>query len=253
MKIIHNNDLKQVSFLDERFYFDGQSQTYLPSVTTILDVYPKGFGYYQWLKDLGSNADVVMERAGTQGSNIHNAIQLFLNGNEVKWVDGEKENYTLEEWLMFLKFIEFYKTFKPETISVEMSLADAELGYGGTLDYVCKINGEIWLLDWKSGNSIHKGNKIQITAYQRLWNKLSTPKIQRIGLVHLKAMTRGLDKSGKVMQGEGWKIEEVTEQEHLYNLFEHAQAIWKEEHPNNKPKNEVYPDRISIKILSENK
>lgn len=113
MKIIHNNDIEQITFLDERFYLDDKTGLYQPAVTTILDVYPKGYGYTQWLKDLGSNADEVMKRAGEQGSKIHDAIDLYLNGTELKWTDGEKDNYTIDEWLMILKFVEFYKTYKP--------------------------------------------------------------------------------------------------------------------------------------------
>lgn len=249
MKVVHNADIEQITFLDERFYLDPKTETYFPSVNTILDVYPKGYGFIQWLKDLGNNADEVLKRAGEQGTNIHGAIQSFLAGNEVEWINGEKDNYTLDEWLMFLKFVEFYKTFKPVTIAVEVSLVDAELGYGGTLDYVCELPafpGEVWYIDWKSGNSIYKGNKIQAAAYQKLWNKLNTKKITKLGCMHLKAFTRGEDKTGKSIQGEGWKVEEVTDPEHLQSLFDHTHAIWKEENPNPKPKNMVYPDRISI-------
>lgn len=250
MKIIHNNDIEQVTFLDERYYLDEKSQTYYPAVNTILDVYPKGYGFQQWLKDLGSNADDVLKRAGDQGTNVHNAIQRALDGLEVKWIEGEKENYTLDEWMMFLKFVDFYKTFNPKTLVVEQSLVSADLGFGGTLDYICKINDEIWLIDWKSGGSIYKGNKIQISAYQRLWNSKQTDPdklIKRIGCAHLRAQTRGPDKTGKIMQGEGWKIEEVEDSDHLFKLFEHAHAIWKEENPNPKPKNMVYPDRVKLK------
>lgn len=262
MKVIHNGEIEQVTFLDERFYFDEITKNYYPSVTTVLDVYPKGWGFQEWLKDLGSNANDVLKRAGEQGTHIHEGIQSFLNGGEIKWIEDivegkeTKENFTLEEWLMILKFVEFYKTYKPVTIAVEVSLVDAELGYGATLDYVCTIPrypGEIWYIDWKSGGSIWKTNKIQDSAYVELWNKLMPDqKITRSGCMHLRAMTRDIDKTGKQMQGKGWKLEEVTEeQEHLFKLFQHTQVIWKEENPNPTPKNMVYPDRISIEIIKK--
>jgi len=247
MKIIHNKENDQITFLDERYYFDKKTGLYQPSVTTYLDIYPRGYGFMQWLKDVGSNADEILKRSQEQGSHIHEAIALFLNGEELKWTEDEKENYTLDEWLMILKFVEFYKTYKPETIAVEVSLVDSELGFGGTLDYVCKIKDQVWYIDWKSGNYLYKTNKIQGAAYQKLWNKLNKVKIERLGCMHLKARTRGADKSGKNIQGEGWKLEEITDSDHLYKLFEHAQAIWREENPNPKPKNMVYPDRVSIK------
>lgn len=252
MKIIHNSEIQQITFLDERYYFDDKTQTYYPSVTTILDVYPKGYGYNQWLKDLGSNADDVLKRAGDQGSRIHEAISHFLNGEEIKWTEGEKENYTLDEWLMLLKFMDFYKTYKPETIAVEVSLVSSELGFGGTLDYICKLNGQVWYIDWKSGSGVYKGNKIQGAAYQKLANYLKMePKIERLGCMHLRATTRGSDKTGKQIQGDGWKLDEVEDPDHLYKLFEHAYDIWKEENPNPIPKNMVYPDRMSIELINK--
>jgi len=251
MKVIHNNEIEQITFLDERYYQDPETQAYYPSVNTILDVYPKGYGYIQWLKDLGTNSEEVLKRAGEQGSRIHDAIDRFLRGEELKWTDEEKDNFTLDEWMMLLRFFDFYKTYKPETIMVEMSEVDGELGYGGTLDYVCKINGEVWYIDWKSGGSVYKGNKIQASAYQKLWNKKHPEKIVRLGCLHLRAATRGADKTGKQIQGNGWKLEEVDNSEHLFKLFEHAQAIWKEENPNPLPKNMVYPDRISIEAMKK--
>jgi len=248
MKIVHKPNLKQITFLDERFYFDNKTESYFPSATTVLDVYPKGFGFTQWLKDLGANSDEVVKRAQDQGTKIHNAIEQFLQGGDVTWTDGEHENFTLDEWMMILKFYDFYLINKPETISVEESLVDPELGFGGTLDYVCKIKGEVWYIDWKSGSAIYKTNKIQASAYQKLWNKQKEEKITRLGCMHLRAQTRGEDKTGKQIQGEGWKLDEITDPDHLYKLFEYSKAIWSEENPNPKPKNLIYPDRIKKEV-----
>lgn len=248
-KIIHSPELEQITFLDERFYLHKKSGEYFPSATTVLDVYPKGYGYHQWLKDLGSNADQVVQRAQEQGTKIHEAIEKFLKGEELVWTE---QNYTLDEWMMLLRFHEFYTTYKPEPLGVEVSLVSPELGFGGTLDLVCKLPAfpnDIFYIDWKSGNGIYKSNKIQASAYQRLWNTINGPKgdiITRIGCMHLRAQTRGADKTGKQIQGEGWKLDEVENPDHEFKLFEHSLAIWKEENPNPKPKNIVYPDRIKI-------
>ena len=72
---------------------------------------------------------------------------------------------------------------------------------------------------------------------------MNPPKSQEFGSAHLRSATRGSDKSTKVMQGAGWKIEEVEDPDHMFNLFKHAQVIWAEENPNSQPKNIVYPDK----------
>lgn len=249
MKIVHNKENKQITFLDERYYFDNKTGTYHPGATTILEVYPKGFGFNQWLKDSGNGADQIVKRAQEKGTKIHDAIEAFFSGKELKWYEKEKENYALDEWLMILKFFDFYKTFKPKVIAVEPSLVSPKLGFGGTLDFVCILPifpEDIWYIDWKSGGAIYKSNKIQGASYQKLWNSMSDKKITRVGCLHLRANTRGPDKSGKKVQGKGWKLDEVEDPEKEFRLFLHAQAIWREENPNPKPKNMVYPDRINI-------
>jgi len=255
MKIVHNSDIEQITFMDERFYFDEESKMYYPSATTILDVYPKGYGYNQWLKDLGSNADQVMKRAGDQGTKIHNAIQSFIAGNELKWTENDKDNFTIEEWLMILKFYDFWKTYQPQVIACEESLVSDSLEFGGTLDLVCKLNideyKEVWYIDWKSGNAIHKSNKIQASAYQQLWNSIKEQKIVRLACMHLQATTRGADKTGKQIQGMGWKLDEVEDPDRMFKLFQHAHIIWNEENPNPIPKNMAYPDRIRLNIADQ--
>jgi len=43
---------KQLTFLDSRFY-STEDGGFVPSVTTILEAYPKGAAYYNWLKEAG--------------------------------------------------------------------------------------------------------------------------------------------------------------------------------------------------------
>ena len=249
MKIFHNPELKQITFCDERFY-TKDNINYYPSVTTILDVYPKGFGFMEWLKTVGSNAEEVVKRSADTGSTVHNMIDVYLSGKKISWTNEKGEAiYKLDEWLMFLKFVEFYEKYKPETVAHEVSVLDGELGFGGTIDFVCRIENTIWLLDYKTGNGIYKTHEIQVSAYKKLWNKLYPDMlIEKTGIFHLKAMTRGEDKAGKSIQGKGWKLHEPEQPfDYLYSLFEHTFAIYKEEYPEIKPKNLIYPDFAQIK------
>ena len=248
MKIFHDEKLKQINFLDERFYTQD-NVNYYPSVTTILEVYPKGYGFTQWLKDLGMNADEVVKRAGEQGSKIHDAIFKYLSGEKLTWVDEKnEENYSIEEWKMILKFVEFWTTYKPEIVAKEISLVDKDLGFGGTIDLVFKLEDKLFLMDYKSSNAIHKSHELQLSAYATLWNKLN-PKllIDRVGVLHLKAKTRG--PNGKRIQGEGWLFNEFERSyKDAFKLFKHSQEIWLEENPVWKPKNKIYPDFIELKV-----
>ena len=83
----HNEETGTVEILDNRFYWNEKTQEYYPSVTTILDAYPKGFGYTNWLKQVGYNADIIVRKAGEEGSLVHNLIETYLAGQELTWYE----------------------------------------------------------------------------------------------------------------------------------------------------------------------
>lgn len=245
MNIFYDGGAKQINVLDERFYESTTNPgIYYPGVTTVLEAYYKGYGYHEWLKQVGFNADEILKKAGNQGKNVHAMIDFYLKGLPVKWANNEGGIlWTLAEWQMFCKFIEFFNKFNPEIIVNEFQLVSEKLRFGGTIDLVCKINDEIWLIDYKTSNYIHKTHELQIAAYSIAWNELNPQyEIKRAGILWLKSSTRGEDKSGIKIQGQEWQIKEFDRNyKDAFKLFEYTQAIWNEENPNYKPKNLIYP------------
>lgn len=247
MKSFINEKKQVVQFLDERFYKINE-ETYYPSITTVLDVYPKGFGFNQWLKDVGGNASDILERAGKLGSNVHNAIDNILQGIKISWQNEQGlANYSLQEWQMILRFKEFYDKFKPEIICNECQVISHELKRGGTIDIVAKLNGQIYLLDIKTGNGIYTTHELQVAAYAEMWNKNNPEqKINKTAILWLNALTRGEGKGGAI-QGQGWQIKEFDRPySEAFKIFLHVNEIWNEENPDPKPKNLQYPIEISL-------
>ena len=160
--IFYDGEAKKITVLDDRFYQSSKNpDKYYPGATTILEVYPKGYGFVEWLKQVGYNAETILEKAAEQGSNIHSMIEMYLSEIEVKWTTGEGDKiWTLQEWEMLNKFVEFWDKYKPEILAVEFVFCEDELEYGGTIDLICKINDQIWLIDHKSSNYIHKSQEI---------------------------------------------------------------------------------------------
>ena len=114
-----NPELKQINFLDRRVYKRSEG-VYYPSVTTILQYMPKNKFFESWLKDVGHNADLIMKRAGKQGTQVHEACEKLILGEEVSWMDEYgNARYSQIVWEMILKFYEFWNTYKPELISSE--------------------------------------------------------------------------------------------------------------------------------------
>jgi hypothetical protein len=240
IKVFHKNN--RVEFLDQRYYEDTDGCFY-PSVTTVLDAYPKGKRFEQWLKDVGSQAADIVNRAANQGTNVHNACELLLKGHELSF-----DNYTLDEWKMILKFGDFYEAFKPDIEAIEYNMVSKKYGVGGTVDIVCIINGQRWLLDTKTASDIYDNHFVQIATYAVMWNdEFVNQKIDRIGCLHLRAKTKGAARDGKTIQGQGWKVEEPGESiDELYDIFKNVKTLWHRLNPNGKPMNMVLPASLKL-------
>lgn len=85
-------------------------------------------------------------------------------------------------------------------VEVEVCLINETLGYGGTLDLVAELDGETWLLDWKSGKSVtwpdgqvYADHRLQLAAYANAEfiarpndpQRHPLPAITRFGIVHV--------------------------------------------------------------------
>jgi len=236
------NELEnKITIPDEHWYESSKNKgVWLPSVTTLLDAYPKGAAYVIWLKQVGLNASQILKEAGEIGSNVHAAIDQYVRTGELNFISEGRELFKWEEWELICKAMEFFTIYKPEIIVHEFSFASDELGFGGTIDMICKINGEIWLIDYKSGNSIYDSHYLQIAAYKKAWEILNPQYlIQKAGLLHLKATTRK-EVAGSI-QGKGWKLETSNNIESDYEYFQYCQTLWHRANKNAVPKILEYP------------
>ena len=81
-----NGELKRIDFLDRRVYKRSEG-VYYPSVTTILQYMPKNKFFETWMKDVGHNADLIMRKAGKEGTQVHEAAERLVKGEELSWMD----------------------------------------------------------------------------------------------------------------------------------------------------------------------
>ncbi len=241
-----NPELQQINFLDRRVYKRSEG-VYYPSVTTILQYMPKNKFFESWLKDVGHNADLIMKRAGKQGTQVHEACEKLILGEQVSWMDDYgNARYSQIVWEMILKFYEFWNTYKPELISSEEFVWSDKFKYAGTADIVCKLNDQTWLLDIKTSNSIHKSYDLQLASYAKALEESKGIKIDRTGIVWLKAHSRGPAKNGKTMQGKGWKVLEIDEIDKNFELFEMIYKLYSLENPTVEPIYNSYPTTLKL-------
>ena len=241
-----NPDLQQINFLDRRVYKRSEG-VYYPSVTTILQYMPKNKFFESWLKDVGHNADLIMRKAGKEGTQVHEACEKLVKGEEVTWMDNYgNAKYSQLVWEMILKFYDFWSTYKPELISTEDFVWSDEHRYAGTADLVVKMDGEIWLLDLKTSNSLHKSYDLQLASYAKALEECKGIKIERTGVLWLKANTRSASKKEGVYQGKGWQIKVVDEIDHNFELFKMIYKLYSLENPTTEPIYNSYPTTLKL-------
>jgi hypothetical protein len=245
MKI--QTSINQIDIFDDRYYQIGED--YYPSVTEVLDLYPKGRQFQEWLKDVGQAAGVVAARAAEAGNVVHSAIHNLIAGREINWHDALTDefqyhsgNYTLSEWQGILRFVDFYKKVEKVEAS-EMKVFSKVMKYAGTTDMVCQIAGQRWLIDYKFGNALHESYNLQVAAYATAFQEMTGKAIDRIGILHLKAATR----TEKEFQGIGWQLKEcpLSINEH-FRIFKAVLDIYYYENPNATPKNLSLPIKIKL-------
>ena len=142
-----------------------------PSVTTILGVLRK-IGLEMWFKyNDGKWCDAESKRGREGGTDIHNAIEQFINTGEAKVESEYPEEVT--------RGLNSFMLFKKEHPEIEVHTSEVAL----TSEFY-KYNGIIdapeppILVDWKSGNcknddkpKIYDEAKAQVAAYVKLWNE----------------------------------------------------------------------------------
>jgi hypothetical protein len=235
---------KQLTFLDSRFYKTDDGG-FVPSVTTILECYPKGAAYYNWLKENGKDADEIRDEAGRRGSVVHKLTEDYDTGEEVQLVNKNGSiDYKLNEWAMFERYVEFRRRFQFVTDCIELNIISKDLGYAGTIDRVINMNGERVLLDIKTSNAIYPSYWLQLAAYRALLYSAGI-EVDKVAILWLNAKTRTEGKKGDI-QGIGWQMITKEDTKDDIALFYATHQLWLAENQTSKPKQLTY--QISHKL-----
>jgi hypothetical protein len=235
---------KQLTFLDSRFYKTDDGG-FVPSVTTILECYPKGAAYYNWLKEAGKDADEIRDEAGRRGSVVHKLTEDYDTGEEVQLVNPNGSiDYKLNEWAMFERYVEFRRRFQFVTDCIELNIISQDLGYAGTIDRVINMNGERILLDIKTSNAIYPSYWLQLAAYRALLYSAGIY-VDKVAILWLNAKTRTEGKKGDI-QGIGWQMISKDNTANELDLFDATHTLWLAENQTSKPKQITY--QISHKL-----
>lgn len=231
----------RVEFLDSRFYQDAESGDFFPSVTTILDCYPKSAALMDWIKKNGADADEIRDEAGRKGSVVHQCTEDYDRGLKISFLDvNGNPKFKQIEWAMFERYVEFRTKYKFELVANEVHYVSRLFGYGGTLDRVFKHNDQYWLIDIKTSNQLHDQYWLQQAAYAAMFEEHNNIEIDKIAILHLNAKIR-TEGSAKNVQGVGWKLYEPEySREYYFNQFKNVFDLWNIQNKDIKPRNTSY-------------
>lgn len=254
-KIIKQVDknIVQVTIADERWYIktleDG-TEKFVPSVTWIAEHYPKGIGFYKWLANTGwDEAEAIKNAAGDKGSRVHQACSDLLDGGTVKidsvYTDtktGEKSELTLEEYEAIKSFVDWAKKENPIPIAKNLVVFNDEYNYAGTLDFVCLLNNEPYIIDFKTGQGIWPSYELQVSAYKHAC-PTTLPKQDESLSVLMNSVKLAILQLGYKKNKNAYKFTEIEDK---FNLFLAARQIWENECSQIKPFKKDYPTSLSL-------
>ena len=232
-----SDDHKQITLPDSRYY--RRNGEYYPSITYVLSYYPKGKYFEDWLKQVGYAADHIVKRAGEEGTQVHGMIEDYLNGKELSFLDDfDNPQYNPDVWQMFIKFVDWWETYNPTLIEPEVHLFSDKYKVAGTCDLVCEIDGELWIIDFKTSNHLQTTYDLQTAIYAQCFEECFGKKVDRTGILWLKSSKRGPAK-GKI-QGKGWEVYESSRsREENLSIFQTVKRLFDLE-----PKPNTYIHRI---------
>lgn len=242
--------IMRITTLNERWYARPVEEKktglptyeFLPSSTWIAGYYPKGIRFYKWLANLGwDEAEALKVAAGDKGSKVHYASEAVDRGLSVDIQEdkfpnpttGEMEVLAPEEIECVKSFADWVDAVKPELLANELTVFGN--GYAGTVDKIYRIDGQIWILDIKTGQNIWEEAKLQVSSYSN-----AEIDYEELGINKKEWNARKLAilQLGYRKNKNGYKFTEVEDK---FDLFLMAKEIWKNENPEAKPKEKDYP------------
>jgi hypothetical protein len=143
---------------------------------------------------------------------------------------GQMEELTVEEYEAIASFVAWYNEVKPTIISNEITVWSDKHNYAGTVDLVCQIGEDLWIIDIKTSAQVWPEYELQVSAYKHALELEKEPKLAIL----------------QVGYKRNRNCYKFTEVEDKFGLFRAAQLIWTNECSTQKPQQKDYPLSLSL-------
>ncbi len=145
----------------------------IPSVTTILSRFKESGGLLYWANQQGLEGKTLDEarfQATTPGSIGHLMVEAHIQGR--KYIEERHPADLMEKArAAFSAYLSWESMTAVSFHHTEVPLVSPRHRFGGTLDAVGEIGGQLVLCDWKCGNAVYADYLYQLAAYKLLWEE----------------------------------------------------------------------------------
>jgi hypothetical protein len=125
--------------------------------------------------------------AGSQGTKVHKAIELYIHGQDYSEVLDNEESQT-----GFKAFLSWEEKNHVEWLETECAVYSQNVGYAGRFDAIAMVNGHRYLIDFKTSKGIYDEMKYQLCAYRQAYNEMlqeGQEKLENMAILHLDKLT----------------------------------------------------------------
>jgi len=187
----------------------------VPGVTTVLSVLNKP-ALVKWANNLGLqgiDSTKYRDAMADIGTLAHYVIMCHLK-NQTPVLDDYSPEQIDKAENCSLSFYEWEKNHPLEPVLIEEPLVSEEFQFGGTVDCCAKCNGDLLLVDFKTGKGIYSEMFYQLAAYRQLLvehgHDVGSARILRIGR----------------SEDEGFEEQVRTNLDNEWAIFEHCLQIY---------------------------
>ena len=151
---------------------DGTAVVGVTTAIGLLGLNKTPLMYWAWEQGkAGKDFRETKDNAADSGTLAHYLIECDIHGTKPDQAILDKAGKDIldKAETAYLNFLEWKKTNHIELVHTELPLVSEKYGYGGTIDYIGKVDGKYALLDWKTSTGVYADYLIQVAAYTQLW------------------------------------------------------------------------------------
>lgn len=148
--------------------------TQVPGASTICKLGDDQSNLITWAWNLGNKGQdfrKVRDQAADIGTICHFLIECHFHGWKPDLSEYAPDDVA-RATIAFGNFKTFWDEQELTVLEPEVQLVSEDHAFGGTIDAPSvDKQGRIVLLDWKTSSGIYLSQKLQLAAYERLWNE----------------------------------------------------------------------------------